>query len=115
MSDENAGESGQNGALLSDPVDVIIDKLLRYVDLVTIITDTWFPRSFSASSPPIALSLRFCVEFIGSACNHGDSARLDAQELNESVCFFLRSRYNRVISYGTGGRLSLACGLLCVD
>jgi hypothetical protein len=29
MSEENAGDSGQNGALLSDPVDVIIDKLLR--------------------------------------------------------------------------------------
>jgi hypothetical protein len=34
MSEENAGgENGQNGALLSDPVDVIIDKLLRYVDV----------------------------------------------------------------------------------
>jgi hypothetical protein len=29
MSEENTGDPGQNGALLSDPVDVIIDKLLR--------------------------------------------------------------------------------------
>jgi hypothetical protein len=29
---EEAGDAGQNGALLSDPVDVIIDKLLRYVE-----------------------------------------------------------------------------------
>jgi hypothetical protein len=31
MSEENGGEAGQNGAFLSDPVDVIIEKLLRYV------------------------------------------------------------------------------------
>lgn len=30
MSEENAGGDGQNGAILNDPVDVIIDKLLRY-------------------------------------------------------------------------------------
>lgn len=30
MSEENAGGDGQNGAVLNDPVDVIIDKLLRY-------------------------------------------------------------------------------------
>jgi hypothetical protein len=31
MSEENGGDAGQNGAFLSDPVDVIIEKLLRYV------------------------------------------------------------------------------------
>jgi hypothetical protein len=30
MSEENTGGDGQNGAILNDPVDVIIDKLLRY-------------------------------------------------------------------------------------
>jgi hypothetical protein len=30
MSEDNGGDVSQNGALLSDPVDVIIDKLLRY-------------------------------------------------------------------------------------
>lgn len=30
MSEDNGGDAGQNGSLLSDPVDVIIDKLLRY-------------------------------------------------------------------------------------
>jgi len=31
MSEENTGgDGGQNGAILNDPVDVIIDKLLRY-------------------------------------------------------------------------------------
>ena len=29
MSDEAGAENGQNGAVLSDPVDVIIEKLLR--------------------------------------------------------------------------------------
>jgi hypothetical protein len=29
---EEAGAGDQNGALMSDPVDVIIDKLLRYVN-----------------------------------------------------------------------------------
>ena len=31
MSEDNGGDAGQNGAFLSDPVDVIIEKLLRYV------------------------------------------------------------------------------------
>ena len=31
MTEENGGDSGQNGAFLSDPVDVIIEKLLRYL------------------------------------------------------------------------------------
>jgi hypothetical protein len=30
MTEENGGDAGQNGAFLSDPVDVIIEKLLRY-------------------------------------------------------------------------------------
>ena len=29
MSDENTNDGGQNGAVMSDPVDVIIEKLLR--------------------------------------------------------------------------------------
>jgi hypothetical protein len=30
MAEENGGDAAQNGAFLNDPVDVIIEKLLRY-------------------------------------------------------------------------------------
>lgn len=34
---EDAGGGDPNGAVMSDPVDVIIDKLLRYVCLICIL------------------------------------------------------------------------------
>jgi len=45
MSEENAGGDGQNGAILNDPVDVIIDKLLRYDSLFAAVSFShrgWF-------------------------------------------------------------------------
>ena len=38
MSEENAVADGQNGAILNDPVDVIIDKLLRYDRLTVLVS-----------------------------------------------------------------------------
>jgi hypothetical protein len=34
-SNADAANGGQAGGLLSDPVDVIIDKLLRYVSIIS--------------------------------------------------------------------------------
>lgn len=57
MSEENTGGDGPNGAVLNDPVDVIIDKLLRYdsVDAVLLCS------SSSCILMPCLSSMESCI------------------------------------------------------
>lgn len=49
MTEENGGDAGQNGAFLSDPVDVIIEKLLRYGCF------TYIVQCFTPSTAPCSI------------------------------------------------------------
>ena len=58
----NGGQAGGQVALLSDPVDVIIDKLLRYVVLfATALPPT---RAIAAAAQPIEVDSHEAVEWV---------------------------------------------------